>query len=101
MRLGSSVLSAQILNNGRNGLSIKRNSSSEIGPGIIIQGNSGKGILADDGSLIDCKDSTITGNTAGDVDLSFGSRSTLNGNTIGTVPISTEPLTKVTPRAQP
>ena len=55
---------------------------------INIRNNGGRGILADDGSTVNCNNATITGNTGGDVLLSFGSRATLNGNTIGSLPIS-------------
>lgn len=54
---------------------------------IFVNNKGNKGVLVNDGNSVKCINSTITGNSGGDLILSFGSRATLNGNTIGTLPI--------------
>jgi hypothetical protein len=111
LRLSGSNLSVEILNNKGFGIWAVHQSTVWIGPGVkihnntndglniylncelfadnlFVQDNGGRGITANDGSIVRCNNSTITGNAGGDVNLEFGSRSSLDGNTIGSLPIS-------------
>lgn len=77
----------QITENKKNGIFC--GSASEFIAGtILIQNNDLWGIWADNGSMIDSNNSTISDNISGDIKLEFGSRATLNGNTIGSTPIT-------------
>ena len=75
-----------ISGNNAHGLYITQNSML-YGGYVTVQNNGGFGVMADD-SITTIDNSTISGNSAGDVQLRFGSRSTLNGNTIFSLPIS-------------
>ncbi len=84
IRLDSGV---KINQNSKNGLNIAQQSVL-FGRAIEVKNNSGWGVKGDDGSSIGCENSTITDNSSGAVQLSFGAKSTLNGNTISPTPIT-------------
>jgi hypothetical protein len=80
----------EIKDNTRDGLNVARAAefatfSNRPQVTVMITGNDGHGIRADDGAIVGLNDSTVTGNTTSDVDASFGSRLTFNNNTIGSI----------------
>jgi hypothetical protein len=83
VRLDSGV---KVNQNSGNGIGIFQQSTL-FASSIEVKNNLGVGIGGDEGSSIDCQNSTITGNNPA-ISLSFGSISTLNGNSISPTPIS-------------
>jgi parallel beta-helix repeat protein len=74
--------------NRRHGLSAFLESRIDLSGGSVVssQNNHNAGILADNGSFVRLVNSTLTGNSGRDVELSFGSRADLNAtNAIGTL----------------
>ena len=59
-------------------------SSSATGSSVTASQNGGVGLALDDGAAISLADATITGNTAKDIQLTFGSRADLRTIVFGT-----------------
>ncbi len=73
-------------NNRGNGIRVRNASSVKISnqAKVISTGNGANGFVADDGAGITLVNSTVTGNTLKDLQLTFGSRADLQTSTFGT-----------------
>lgn len=84
LRIGDGAV---ISNNSGTGIYLGQISSGDIRD-VTIQNNGDWGISVDDGSSLKLENSAINTNTAGSIELSFGSRANLSGNTLSPASLS-------------